>query len=1239
MARLESQAIAGYYPTPERLVPLIAGLFVRREDKDWSPHIKIGDPCAGDGAAVYDFAHAVTKRSSIYSCELEGERYKSLRSRGSADALHGDAFHVHFAEPFLSVLYLNPPYDLDPVYGRLEQRFLDRFHAALVEDGWLVFLVPHYALGASAELLATAFDDVDCYRFPSPEVEAYKQVVLVARRCDDRPLPDRDILARVESWATPEGFAAMPELAAGPTERRLVEGKYVTQGCWVMRRLDLVSLVEKVRPWQSSSKVGRLEPVSHVLPELSLSEMIYRRFPVAVVPRPSHIAAGIAAGLFNGREVRARNGRLPPLLVKGVFEREYVTAEEKRGVTGEVTSVVQVQVPKLVVVVLDLSSGKYIELRPGGGRTGAKRVEDMTLEDVLEAYGPDLLRVMREQCPVSYDAERDRDSIELASLSRDLYPAQADAGRAVLQLLGGSGISTERRRRLAALLLGEIGVGKTSVALSVAKSVARRTLVLCPPHLLDSWRKEARAVVPEATVRVLEGIDDVDELAELDDPLVIAVLSRETAKLGHGYGSVRRACPRCGARVPKDDHGKKRSRCEAEPLVMRGPLARLALALALRIGPSDPENAHVRAILSTRHGRRMLRRWAWRKERRAWPGFDPRWAAELHAELFARGFAGDDEHGQRLLGEVLLACYDESQIEQTVRDLECGEKDGGKYWYGELALAVALLLPDGERRAALREEFFKPRTGYGYGYYGSNYDSFASQLARATDEEDGQPTRIGKVRIAEGRVMLDGCEPGSLDLARRLLAKLTKIADIKLGRTCGEPLYQAIPEPRRYPLARYIVRRYPKLFDLLVLDEGHEYSTSGDSAQSHAAQRLMTLGIPLINATGSVMNGYARSLFTTFQMVSPSFREEFERGDLQRFIDRYGYRKRVLQDYDRDEARVVEFGTVSDRVVRRERDAGDAPGVLPLFLFRHLLAHAVTLHKADLRLSLPACRQVNVPVAPTGELGDSYRQLLEKLKNQIRRDQFQENLSGKLFGQLSELPSYLDRATLDVGNSEDGAFVVRYPESVGGSEVARGYAFSASHVLPKEQAMLETLERELDEGRNVMVFTWHVNLLPRIKRLIEKKFRLEVPVLDNVPTHKRIEWIERVVVEPNRRVLLTNPTKVQTGLNNLVHFSSQWWHENPACNPIGFRQPVGRVDRIGQRLETRIYVPYYEGTLQQAMHDLLMRKVAISIATDGLDPESVLIAAGGTEDAALAGLSLGRQLWAILNEHESAAAE
>src|SRR5690606_34376349 len=153
----------------------------------------------------------------IYACEMEASRHAaakaSLSSWGHRHLLHGDAFRVVFKRGYregVSVLFLNPPYDLDPVHGRLEQRFLARFADTLCEGGVLLFLVPHYALKASADQLAREFSELACFRFPGQDFDVYKQVVLVARKSAPLLEPDAALVAQVRAWA--ESVGGMPEL-------------------------------------------------------------------------------------------------------------------------------------------------------------------------------------------------------------------------------------------------------------------------------------------------------------------------------------------------------------------------------------------------------------------------------------------------------------------------------------------------------------------------------------------------------------------------------------------------------------------------------------------------------------------------------------------------------------------------------------------------------------------------------------------------------------------------------------------------------------------------------------------------------------------------------------------------------------------------------------------------------------------------------------------------------------------
>src|SRR5581483_9984900 len=488
MARLESVAVGGYYPTPEKVVPLIARLL------DAGPSASYLDPCAGDGAALLALMRAVhgddLRHTSVYAVELEKTRHEALKKnvrdladwRSSENALHGDAFKADFRGDGVSLLYLNPPYDLDPEHGRLEEKFLARFVDVLAANGVLVFLVPFYALKASATTLATHFTSLSCFRFPADEFAAYKQVALFATK-RETPLwdPDPAIVNDVVKWAadadTLAALDAVDLTAIETVSYSLPSGTPHSYALseWKIRPLDMKALLAATSPWMQTERGGKRAPVPGIVPEGTLDDLLVRRYPLAMPPRSAHIAAGIAAGIFNGARLAPDDpsSPLPEILVKGVFDKEFRTVDEKRDKEGNVKALVQVQQPKLVTTVLDPSTSRYVTVKPEIEPTSATRVDDMTMADLLRIYGRGLMNVMLRQCPVLHDASRAEDEIALPELARPLFHAQKHATMAAVKLL-------RAKSRSAAYVLGEIGSGKTSVALAAARAVdSKRALVMC----------------------------------------------------------------------------------------------------------------------------------------------------------------------------------------------------------------------------------------------------------------------------------------------------------------------------------------------------------------------------------------------------------------------------------------------------------------------------------------------------------------------------------------------------------------------------------------------------------------------------------------------------------------------------------------------------------------------------------------------------------------------------------------
>lgn len=1222
MARVESVAKAGYYPTPETVIPLIAkhlGIDYDRDKErpnDYLNWLTMVDPCAGEGIAVGTLRDSIMKawppdhcettirgrtiaeeipwfQWRFYLAELEESKFKALRwNFGTSDIHHGDAFLIdvrshsrYNIESGANVLYLNPPYDYDPFFKRLEERFLQKFAVALGSgnDGVLVFVVPYYALSASAETLGKHFGEVECYRFPDGEFEVFKQVVLFAKKSTYERIPREHVVEQVRAWSeTP------PEAVIGnPEQVYLLKPETRNGSCltWKFKDVDVDSLIACYQPWHRQSRKGKPRPVTTVMPDVPLSQILNQKYQVATPPRPAHIAVGVASGMFNGRKVEADSKEHPTLLVKGTFDKELKIVEEKKNKDGEVTSTVRVQHPVLKLSALDLDNRKFLSTEDN----------TITLEDLITRYGKSLANTMEGQCSINYDTRTGDNEVSLAPVSRKLYQAQTHAAKALVKLFGGN--DCKSRKGKAAILLGEIGVGKTTVALTTAKTVASRVLVMMPPHLLAEWQQEAAMVVPEATVRVLQDISDVDQLRECKAPLVIGLLSRETAKLGHSWESVQGRCPRCGGKVPDGDLAKRRKRCSRTTWVQDNDYAWFLERFCQAVLPYFPE-----MVKSHLRGRSWVKKY-------------------LKYKSNPKEFAG---------------CYE--AIQPLMREI--ASDSSGRYgWEG---LYLSLFFCE-SREEIVREHLSQHARSDVDNSHRHGLRSLIEFLPKDSQNDTGMRHRLGFKHSCPyvagfgylrngGTMTSDKGPPNSKEAIEALYRFLVSNAEFKESEPCGEFLFQAVPKPRKVALSNYIAKRFTKYFDFLILDEGHEYSTEG-SAQERAAHRLTALGVPTLLMTGSLMNGYARSLFTNLWALSKSFREEFSREQSSQFVDRYGYKKIVV---DEETGKEKEFGAVTDRV-QAGRVIGHAAGVLPLLLFRHILPMAVTLQKSDLSFELPANHQHVVFVEPEQEQYKVYQRLLSALKAQIRKDMFKPGLAGKLMGALSEFPSYLDRCTSDTGNHEDGSYLVRYPFSITNFEIASEPGFDHKQVFPKEQWMLDKIREELDEGRNVLVFAWHQTVLPRLARLIEEAFGFQVPVLQatKVQAQKRRAWIQNQVVAKKRRVLITNPVCVQTGLNNLVHFSTEIWMQNPMCNPIIFRQAIGRIDRIGQKKETRVWFPVYNGTLQTKLQDLLARKVLVSSSVDGIDLDSAILASGGGDETDyLMGLDLGRQIWAMMQEEE-----
>ena len=187
--RLAAQFKGGFYPTPPRVVEMVATLMQARTVTRGETTLRILDPCCGAGEALVQLAECIERPDGAsvetFGVELHAERAKEAERRLD-HALGTDLFQTAIANGAFGLLFLNPPYDSDAGDDRrTEQAFLRHCTRYLAEGGLLVFVVPLQRLAESARYLASHYRNLRVWGFPEPEREAFGQVVVTGIRKAD----------------------------------------------------------------------------------------------------------------------------------------------------------------------------------------------------------------------------------------------------------------------------------------------------------------------------------------------------------------------------------------------------------------------------------------------------------------------------------------------------------------------------------------------------------------------------------------------------------------------------------------------------------------------------------------------------------------------------------------------------------------------------------------------------------------------------------------------------------------------------------------------------------------------------------------------------------------------------------------------------------------------------------------------------------------------------------------------
>ncbi|AZC91310.1 Superfamily II DNA/RNA helicase, SNF2 family [Pseudomonas chlororaphis subsp. piscium] len=420
-----------------------------------------------------------------------------------------------------------------------------------------------------------------------------------------------------------------------------------------------------------------------------------------------------------------------------------------------------------------------------------------------------------------------------------------------------------------------------------------------------------------------------------------------------------------------------------------------------------------------------------------------------------------------------------------------------------------------------------------------------------------------------------------------------------------------------YQPTEFIKRYLPDgCFDLLVVDEGHEYKNSG-SAQGQAMGVLAAKARKTVLLTGTLMGGYADDLFyllfriLTQRMIEDGYRPN-ARGSMapaaMSFMRDHGVLKDIYTERDGDSHKTAKGKKLSVRTVK-------APGFGPKGIHRFVLPFTVFLKLKDIGGNvLPDYQEefIDVPMAP--DQASAYQRLAGTLTAELRQALARRDttLLGVVLNVLLAWPDCCFRPE-----------VVKHPRSRDTLAFVPAI-FADEELMPKEQALLDLCLAEKANNRKVLAYSVYIgtrDTTSRLKRVLEQA-GLKVAVLRaSVDTSRREDWILDQV-DRGIDVLITNPELVKTGLD-LLDFPTIAFLQT-GYNVYTLQQAARRSWRIGQKQPVRVIFFGYASSSQITCLQLMAKKIAVSQSTSGDVPDSGLDSLN--QDGDSVEMALARQL-------------
>ncbi|MCB0176455.1 MAG: hypothetical protein KDJ97_38510, partial [Anaerolineae bacterium] len=477
MARLRAKEKILFYPTPLSVVEVIATNVATAGGR-------LFDPCCGDGRP----AHLLGQRLGLttYGVELHPDRAAQAAQR--LDHCLTGAREFLVTEPRFNLIFSNPPYDQELGGGRMEVTHIQLDLELLRPGGLGIWVIPEPVLDVQlCQLLVTHLEQVALRRFPQPEYDRFKQVVVFGRK---RPSP------AVNTYTLASGLDrrcrdGLPTLQAGEFAYAY-DGQVAPLTCFEMGFPDSSTILAEVET------VGlHTEASWHTL--LGGRSLGFGDFQPVLRLNAGHTAMAIAAGIVNGTEVTIDGRRH---LIKGSTRKRVKASSDTNSTTdGTETTLREREVLVQTITALNLDTGHLTEYNSLDDQDGFSRFllnHQHALVDSIEANFPPL-----------FEPERDM-PVWLPQLARVRPPGQL-AGKLVAegllpaQQVRAAALAARLQTAKGVILIGEMGVGKTATAQAITALIGKgnwKLVVVAPAQVCEKWQREARTVLRDFGVSV-----------------------------------------------------------------------------------------------------------------------------------------------------------------------------------------------------------------------------------------------------------------------------------------------------------------------------------------------------------------------------------------------------------------------------------------------------------------------------------------------------------------------------------------------------------------------------------------------------------------------------------------------------------------------------------------------------------------------------------------------------------------